>query len=150
MVAVAVGVRTQAVMKTEPVAATTKLKPKTIELREGTLVVVFEGLKAIEDGPHKGQKTVGAVKVYVGGEQVGLLQHFKMEAKVNESLPRLEFDFGDHSIETSGGSDVWAHLRPAYERTIDRIKTFFPWAKWVSPVGSHNPDELPPRVEDKP
>jgi len=111
-------------------------KPKTIELREGTLTLVFEGLKVVPQGPYKGEKTIGAVKIYIGEEQIGLLQRFKMEAFANEPLPRLEFDFGELPPEAIKESP----LKALYEKAVARIREFFPWSKWVSPVGSSPPE----------
>jgi hypothetical protein len=118
-------------------------KAKTIELREGTLTVVFEGLKTVKDGPHKGSKTVGSVKVYIGEEQVGALQRFKMEAVVDHPLPLLDFDFGELKDQ-----EIPPTLKSLYERTVTRIREFFPWAKYVSPVGS-SPVESPPENQPK-
>jgi len=111
---------------------------KKVDLSEGTLTIVFEGLKTVPSGPYKGEKTIGSMKVYVGEEQVGLLQRFKVEAFANEPLPRLEFDFGEHEP---------GKLRSVYEKTLTRIREFFPWARYVSPVGSSPKEELPTPLE---
>lgn len=114
---------------------------KLIELKEGTLVLVYEGLKLAQAGPYKGEKMVGSLKVYIGEEQVGALQHLKLEASANGALARLEFDFGDDKM--FGEKPIPPTLKTMYERTITRIREFFPWAKYVSPVGS-SPVESPP------
>jgi hypothetical protein len=117
-------------------------KAKTIELREGTLTVVFEGLKTMTNGPYKGEKSVGSVRVFIGEEQVGALQRFKLEALANDPLPQLDLDFGDGKM--FGEKPIPPTLKTMYERTITRIREFFPWAKYVSPVGSSPVVESPP------
>ena len=110
----------------------TRNKTKSISLKEGSLVVVFEGLKKIEKGPHAGQVTVGATKIFIGTEQVGLLNSFSFESVSGEILPKVTFDFG-----LQGPYD----LADAYQQSIERIKVSFPWAKWQSPIGgSPEPD----------
>lgn len=114
---------------------------KQVELKEGTLVIVCEGLKKVEKGPFAGETTLGSLKVYLGTEQVGLLQSFKLEAHVNEALPHLEFNFG-HALP-EGEQPVLDRLRASYERSIEKIRKFFPWSKWVSPIGSSPPPQGP-------
>jgi len=127
-----------------------KHKTNTIELKEGSLVVVFEGLKKVESGPYAGETTLGSFKVYLGTEQVGLLQSFRIEAHANEPLPKIEFDFGsalpepdarDPELKTTQ-EEAWGRLRDTYQRYVDSIRKFIPWAKWTSPV------ELSPPPED--
>lgn len=123
-----------------------KHKTNTIELKEGSLVVVFDGLKKVESGPYVGETTIGSFKVYLGTEQVGLIQHFRLEANANEPLPKIEFDFGSALPEPSAQDPelevqeaAVTRLREAYRRYVDRIRRFIPWAKWTSPVGSSPP-----------
>lgn len=122
-----------------------KAKPKTVELKEGTLVVVFEGLKKVTKGPYAGEDTVGSLKVFIGTEQVGLLQNFKLEANANDVLPHLEFNFGNSLPDPADAEQetVLDRLRKSYGLYLDRIKTAFPWAKWTSPIGSSPPPAGP-------
>jgi len=106
----------------------------SIPLQEGTLVVVFEGLKKVTNGPHAGETTIGPIRIYLGTEQVGMFQRFKLETKTSEVLPSLEFDFGG-SLEEGKSWDLFA-LKEELDYWIERITQFFPWAKWRSPFGS--------------
>lgn len=130
----------EAKTRTGEMKSTLRHKETSIPLKEGSLVVVFEGLQRIEDGPHAGETTVGSAKVYLGAEQVGLLQHFKLELHANEVFPRLDFDFGsmgpDPAPTDTKSVERFLELRQTYSHFIDRVKKWFPWARWKSPVGN--------------
>lgn len=121
------------------------MTPRSIPLSEGTLVIVCKGLHTIEKGVFAGEKTIGTTRVYLDGVQIGLLNGFTFSANAGEAVPQLTFDFG--KFEAEADSEVLATLRPLYAKVIEKVKTFFPWAKWSSPIGN-SPSEAVPDVLD--
>ena len=106
-----------------------------IELKEGQIAIVIDGLQAIDEGPHAGERHFKGARVFVGGEQVSLLRTLELHVATDNVVPRVVFDWGTETSLLTGEPN----LRPVYQANVDRLKKQVPWAAYVSPIESYDP-----------
>lgn len=107
----------------------------TINLSDHALVVVFEGVKVLDEGPYKGQKVIRPAKVYIEGKQIGVLSSFQLTQNGDNPFPEVKFAFAS-GLKDEDIPKMSDRLRDSLSRFVDLIRKNLPWASWSMPGAS--------------
>lgn len=102
-------------------------KPMVHKLGKNDLMVVFEQHESKGDIP-----SVPSVKIYVGGEPVGMIQDLNLEASSKSAIAKLEIKILCSEIE--GLSDG---LKTNCNKYLDLLKRLLPFAN-IKEIGFNN------------
>lgn len=109
-------------------AESTPPNPKVTELGKNDMMVVIERSDPSEDG----LQCVPKIMIYVGGEPIGLIQEFNLNASAKEAIARIEVKILSSEIE--GLSD---NLKTRANKYLDLLKRLIPFVN-IKEIGFNN------------